>query len=333
MYNKRNTTKFQGVCTPIIISIILIFFCISIVNLNGVKDKLQFPYKYILNMGMPILKSNSNIDDESSFSKNTIYNLLGLSKINSSSIINNEVSFFNIGTKNICEAGLDIKPFDINDEAITKITADGIADDSLKKNLDSSKPEVLIYHTHTLEGFEGGGMDTSDEKYNIVGIGDILAKELEETYGISVVHNKTNHCISYNKSYARSYETLKKYVDEYKGFKLIIDLHRDAANSKAATTLNINGVNVGKISFVSSKASPYYNDNKAFFEAMVNKSNELFPGLASIKKPFNHGLCEPHQSIQKNSLLIECGSNLNTPEEAAESAKIIARLIAEQLNK
>ena len=332
MYNNNNRNEFQKTLKSIFISVLFMFFCIYILKFSNVNYKLQFPYKYALNMSMPILKNSINTTERKTFS-DILYNFFELPDITSLSIVNNEVSFFKTFENESCEIANNITPFNINDEAITKISTEDIQDSSLKKALDNSKPEVLIYHTHTLEGFEGGGMDTRDENYKIVGIGEVLKNELEKEYGISVVHDKTNNCISYNKSYARSYETLKTYIDEYKDFKLIIDLHRDSANSKSATTININGKNAGKISFVSSKASPYYNDNKAFFEAMVNRSNELFPGLASIKKPFNHGLCEPHQSIQKNSLLIECGSNLNTPEEAKESAKIIARLIAEQLNK
>ena len=40
---------------------------------------------------------------------------------------------------------------------------------------------------------------TTNSDVNVVGVGDILAKELEEGYGISVVHDKTNYSVSYNR--------------------------------------------------------------------------------------------------------------------------------------
>ena len=68
---------------------------------------------------------------------------------------------------------------------------------------------------------------------NVVGVGDVLANELEENYGISVIHDKTNHCISYNDSYTRSGETVDKYLQEYGDFKMIIHLHRDSLDDKS----------------------------------------------------------------------------------------------------
>ena len=37
------------------------------------------------------------------------------------------------------------------------------------------------------------GSDTEQEDFSVVGVGDVLAKELEEGYGISVIHDKTIH--------------------------------------------------------------------------------------------------------------------------------------------
>ncbi|MGL4107715.1 stage II sporulation protein P [Clostridium sp. LP20] len=341
MYNKSvKIRKHPKINIGLIIFIIAIVFISfkTVKVLRSTNERGSLPYVQLLNIGMPIVENQ--IYDPDNFAENRVslktvlLEVFGLSNFNSFFIVNNELSFFNQNfTVDTNSSILKIDPFNLSDNSITKIDTDNIADETLKKALNSTKPEVLIYHTHTTEGFAGGGTDTTDDNYNIVGVGNTLAKELEEVYGISVVHDKTNHSVSYNESYSRSYPTLKSYVDKYKDFKLVIDLHRDSANSKAASTVSVNGVNAGKISFVSSKGSPFYNENKAIREEMIEKSKALFPGILNRTTEFNHGLCEPHQSIIKNSLLIECGSQLNTPEEAKETAKIIARLIAEELNK
>ena len=341
MYNKNAKQKKKPkISIGLIIFIISIgFLSVKTINvLRSGNERGSLPYVQLLNIGMPIVEHQIYNPDnfaENRISLKTVFlEVFGLSNITNFSIVTNELSYFNQNfTNNSHSSVLSISPFNIDEGSITKIDTENISDGTLKKTLNNAKPEVLIYHTHTSEGFAGGGMDTTDEKYNIVGAGDALTKELEETYGISVVHDKTNHSVSYNESYARSYETLKGYIDKYKDYKLVIDLHRDSATSKAASTVNINGVNAAKMKFVGSKNSPYYPQNKAFRDAMTLKANELFPGMLYEPRDFDNGLCKPHQSIIKNSLLIECGTQLNTPDEAKETAKIIARLIAEELNK
>ena len=54
------------------------------------------------------------------------------------------------------------------------------------------------------------------ERYNIVGIGDVLKKELEKNYNVEVIHDKTIHNTTYIESYKRSGETLDKYLSEIK---------------------------------------------------------------------------------------------------------------------
>ena len=63
---------------------------------------------------------------------------------------------------------------------------------------------VLIYHTHTHESYyDGGNVDegynynTDNNDYNVVGVGDVLAKELQEVWH-SCNSYKTIHDTSYN---------------------------------------------------------------------------------------------------------------------------------------
>ena len=211
-----------------------------------------------------------------------------------------------------------------------------VYDPSLKKELDQSKPEVLIYHTHNSEGYTEE-RTSNNEEHNVVGVGTLVAKELEENYGISVIHDKTNHSASYEQSYNKSRETVKKYINEYDDFKMVIDIHRDSVgeHNKKNLTANINGESLAKIMFVTTKNSQYFNDAESLAYRFINKANELFPDILRRQETFKYdrGKNAFNQQYNKNSMLIEVGAEVNTSKEAQATAKYIARLIAEELNR
>jgi Stage II sporulation protein P (SpoIIP). len=122
-----------------------------------------------------------------------------------------------------------------------------------KKALNKDKPEILIYHTHTSESFGENGNYNDDPKKNIVDVGEELKAELENNYGISVIHDTTVHNNDFNRSYYKSRETVDKYMKKYGDFKLVIDMHRDALYSRSSITTKMNGENVTKVMFVLTK--------------------------------------------------------------------------------
>jgi stage II sporulation protein P len=336
----------------ILLTVLIIFSYRVIKVLSNSTERGGFAYVQLLNFGMPVVENQ--IYNEGAYAENNLsvkrvcLEALGLTNINNFAIINNEVSFYRQGfTYNGEVASVDINPFRINDSSVAKVdnnnnnnnenkvdTKSSLAYDSkLKKNIDPSKPEVLIYHTHTTENYAEVGGDTLDENYSVVGVGSEISRILEEDYGISVIHDKTNHCVSYNDSYDRSNETVSRYLKKYGDFKMIIDLHRDSVENKSAVTTKINGENVARLMFVTSKNSPRYTKNNALAEEFLNKANTLFPGLAIKILPYNHGINSFNEGLSDNSMLIECGANINPSAEAKGSAKYIARLIAEHVNK
>ena len=110
-------------------------------------------------------------------------------------------------------------------------------DFTLKKK---EKPQILIFHTH------GGSESFSDSKEgeeedSVIGVGKVLAKELEEL-GYQVIHDKTeydriNGVLDRNKAYNQSLEGVKKQLEKYPSIQVIIDLHRDgvSGNKKPVT--------------------------------------------------------------------------------------------------
>lgn len=332
-----------------IIIIAFIIFLIRSVNIiNNYGERGGFAYVQMLNFSVPLVETQ--IYDEAQYAdnhlslKNVVLEALGIKGMNGYSIVAKEVSLFNsiLGNDSLRTPISKLTPFSLNNNSIAKMTPEEIAelnkvsaayDPSLKKTLDNTKPEVLIFHTHTTENYAEAERDTTDNNFNVAGVGDVLAKELEEGYGISVIHDKTNHSVSYNDSYARSNETLKSYLSEYGDFKLIIDLHRDSVANKDAVTVNINNQNLAKMMFVTGQNSSRYEANKALVDELYNTANTLFPGIIRDTYEYEIAATSINYSLSDNMVLIEVGANINAAQEAKLTAKYIARIVAEHLNR
>jgi stage II sporulation protein P len=353
---KGENNKIINISQNINIGVIVLIIMVSILFirlgdvLNNNKERGAFAYVQLLNLGMPIIESQ--VYDEGTYAenklslKNVCVQVFGLNNISYKGIVQSEISYLNNVEDTGAKSNFIFNPFQISEDSISKIPGNDdskntntdskntkIYDPSLKKQLDNTKPEVLIYHSHTTENYSDSQPDSTDEDTNVVGVGDVLANELQENYGISVIHDKTNHCISYNDSYTRSGETVDKYLQKYGDFKMIIDLHRDSLDDKAATTTEIYGMNAAKIMFVNAENSTRYAKNKELTEKVFNKTAELFPSLPIKIFTYHRGKNAFNQSKSDGCLLFEVGANKNTPEESKVTAQCMARVIAEILNK
>ncbi|SFC62357.1 stage II sporulation protein P [Clostridium uliginosum] len=339
--NKLSSEVNIGLLSLIIL--VLIFFIRVVGVLKSNNERGGFAYVQLLNLGMPIVQSQ--IYKEESYAENNLslknicLKAVGLDDITYKGIIESEIGLFNKSNNEKKGAILTFNQFNLNEDSISKTSPNEatlstkIYDSTLKKELNATKPEVLIYHTHTTENYSEASSDTTDENANVVGAGDELAKELEENYGISVIHDKTNHSVSYNDSYKRSSETVDKYLNKYGDFKIILDFHRDSVNDKAAMTTQIAGVNAAKVMFVDAENSTRYAKNKELNEKVLNKTNEIFPGLSRKIFTYHRGMNAFNQSKSDGSLLFEMGSNVNSIEEVKVTSRCMARVIAEILNR
>lgn len=345
----------------VLLALMIIFFIRAGSILNSYRERGGLAYVQLLNYSMPVVETQ--IYDSTAYRENkvtikrVIIEALGLNKITTYGIVGNEVSFFsNINDTSITgkvnkksKSAFNLfEPYVVKEESIARVTEEELAElnktsaaynPSLKKTLDASNVEVLIYHTHTHEGFAEAGSDTEQEDFSVVGVGDVLVQELQEGYGISVVHDKTVHDTSpYDQSYYRSGPTVQSYLNQFPNLKFVIDLHRNSGPSKDRTTVEINGQSLARIMFVTSKASPYYSEMMEAVNYMLATSEKLFPGLLADGNnglglyEYNRGSNNFNQDLSPACILTEFGTDLNTAQEAKLSAKYLARLIAEYLN-
>ena len=345
----------------VLLGIMIIFFVRSGSIVNNYRERGGLAYVQLLNYSMPVVETQ--VYDSTAYRENkvnikrVIIEALGLNKITTYGIVGSEVSFFNNIKKFGAEGSIDnttkstfglFEPYVVKEESIARVTEEDLAElnktsaaynPDLKKTLDESNVEILLYHTHTHEGYAEAGSDTEQEDFSVVGVGDVLAQELEEGYGISVIHDKTIHDTSpYNQSYYRSEPTVQSYLNEFPNIKLVIDLHRNSGPTKEQTTTVINDQSLARLLFVTSKNSPNYSKMMEAVNGMISISEKLFPGLMGDGRDgkglyeYNSGSNTFNQKLSPACILTEFGTELNTAQEAKMSAKYLARVIAEYLN-
>ncbi|WP_291580507.1 stage II sporulation protein P [Clostridium sp. UBA6640] len=262
----------------------------------------------------------------------------GISAFNIVQIIKDEFGLFN---KNNSENTADksketfiedfnIDSFNLKENDINKRDIKNISEEERMKN---ANKRVLIYHTHTCEAYSPGEPSKKDPSSNMIAVGDALTAELEKR-GFAVIHDKTFHDTNYDDAYYKSRETLKRYLNQYKDFDLIIDMHRDSGPKKESVTGAVNGESVAKIMFVPATANPRYKNQLAKMNAMVNIANKSFPDLLRgrpIFDTYTTGITYYSQDLSDNAVLIEVGASTNTLSEAKTSMKYLGQVIGEAL--
>ena len=335
--------------------LIIILPCAVKANTSSNNTKRNMFYVQILNYTMPVVKATSfNEDDmaENGFSiGQAALQMIGLNLNNPISVLGREMSFIGLNELSVKDKpNVDFNHFKLDDKQVARDTEKSkpssnenlnlenkvvnLYDPKLKKALNTNKPEVLIYHTHTTESYKPGNAINFDNSQNVVAVGDALVNELQSNYGISAINDKTVHdAEAYTQSYARSAVTLDKYLNKYKDFKLIIDLHRDSVEDKKDITMKMNGENVAKMMLVMCKKNPHFDKNMALANKIMETSDKLFPGFCKGVCYYNYGTRYFNQDKSNNAVLIEIGADINTTDEAKASAKYLARIIAESLNR
>jgi len=215
---------------------------------------------------------------------------------------------------------------------------------SIKK---TNEPQVLIMHTHTTESFMTEDRDyytdkdqsrRTNEKLNMVNLGNIVAKKLNNA-GIKTLHDKTTHDYPvYNGSYSRAAETICSYLKKYPSIKIVIDMHRDAISSgsdKTKVTTEINGKKAAQVMLVmgsqsgSVKNFPNWQENLKLALRLQQTLEVMYPSLA---RPLSLTSNNYNESLSKGSMLLEMGTDANTIAEVEYSAELVGNALVSLLN-
>ena len=207
--------------------------------------------------------------------------------------------------------------------------------------LQDGAPRVLILHSHTTESFaqtadryeESSAYRTLDPGHNMLALGELVA-EILESAGIGVIHDTTLHDYpSYNGSYSHAAASTKAYLEQYPTIELILDLHRDAADTptgQMSTSCTVGGEKAAQLMFV-------LGTDKRLNHPDWEQNLSLALKLQVLLEKENPGICRDltlsknryNQHLGAYALLIEIGAAGNTLEEAKIAARELAEAIAQ----
>ncbi len=226
--------------------------------------------------------------------------------------------------------GVDLNLFDFN-----KFNS---ADLKLKND---SGAKVLIFHTHSQETYS----DSKGVHEGVIGLGNALEKELEEKYGIEVIHNTqsfdiVNGQVNRTGSYERMSPVIKNILENNPSIELVIDLHRDGVPDDVKKVATVNGKPTAKVMLVNGLCSrnvngvatpikdlvnPYIEENLALGYQLKSTADELYPNL--FTKTYLHAY-RYSLYMRPKSALVEIGAQTNTYQEALNAIEPLAKTIA-----
>lgn len=208
-------------------------------------------------------------------------------------------------------------------------------------------PQVLIVHTHGSEAYTmppgqeyepSGDCRTTDCDYNVVRVGDELARTLEEK-GISVLHDPTLHDYpEYSGAYGRSLDAVEKAMAEHPSISFVLDVHRDAISdgngSPYKVVSNVAGINIAQMSMVigtdgGGLEHPQWQENLKLAAAVQQKLTDSYP---TLMRPITVRNSRYNQHVTPGALLVEMGAAGNSLDEALVSARLFGTALAEVIS-
>lgn len=213
---------------------------------------------------------------------------------------------------------------------------------SIKK--DASKPQILIFHTHSQEGFTDS--KAGDDTTTIVGVGDYLAKLLTEKYGYNVIHDRSvydlvNGKLDRSKAYTYAQEGIDKILKSNPSIEVVIDLHRDGVAETTHLVTQVDGKQTAKLMFFNGLSysningnidylyNPYRTDNLAMSLQMHLLGEAYYPGLLRNIYINAYRYCLHNRG---RSMLIEAGAQTNTQQEVKNAMEPLADILDKLLS-
>ncbi len=210
---------------------------------------------------------------------------------------------------------------------------------------DNTSPQILIYHTHSQEGYSDSV--AGDDSTSIVAVGTYLAKILSEEYGYNVIHCTEHFDIAggnldRSKAYTYAQATLEQILEDNPSIEVVLDIHRDGLpDGYDKLVTNIGGKDVAKIMLFNgiSRSSAtgdidylynrYQTENLAFSFKLKLEAMECYPEFTrrNYIDAYQYNLHHREKSV-----LVEVGAQNNTLQEAMNSMEVLAEVLHRVLN-
>lgn len=210
--------------------------------------------------------------------------------------------------------------------------------------LTEEAPQILIIHTHGSEAYTpadssdvvwSGDHRTTDSRYNVVGIGDEMARVFAQA-GISVLHDRNMYDYpQYSGAYDRSLASIQQYLKDYPSIRFVLDVHRDAIEDASGNEYKVVSAIEGQgtaaqLSLVMGSsagglAHPRWMEN---LKLAVTLQESLLNQYPTLMRPILLRSSRYNQHTTTGSLLVEVGAAGNSPDEAMLAARLFARNMA-----
>lgn len=216
--------------------------------------------------------------------------------------------------------------------------------------VDKSKPAVLIYHTHTTEGYETLDRDwyaadvttrTEDTSRNVARVGTAIAQELEAA-GFQVIHDKTVHDTKYSGAYDRSRATVEKYLKKYPELSVVLDVHRDAIQENNGTKIKpvttVHGKKAAQIMLIAGAqggtgSAQNFTTWEQNFRFALRLQDACEASAPTLMRPIFFCYRKYNMDLTPCSLLVEFGSEANTLQQAVYSGRLFGHALAQMLEQ
>lgn len=199
-------------------------------------------------------------------------------------------------------------------------------------------PQILIYHTHSQEGF----VDSvpGDPSTTIVGAGEYLAELLRnrgyEVMHVTSVYDLIDGELDRSEAYSRAEEEISQILAEHPSIQSVIDLHRDGVAEGTRLVTELNGKTMARFMFFNGLSrtrkngpieylyNPYIEDNLALTLQLKLTCDQYYPGLARniYLKSLRYNL-----HLSPKALLIEAGAQTNTLQEILNTMEPLADVL------
>lgn len=217
----------------------------------------------------------------------------------------------------------------------SQLNADALLGKDMRLTHDASTPQILIYHTHSQEGYADSA--PGDPSMSVVGVGDYLTKLLTEKYGFNVIHHTGEYDVGdRDHAYSKAAPALEQVLAENPSIEVVIDLHRDGVAEGTRLVTTQNGKEMAQVMFFNGLSrttstgnidylyNPYIADNLAISFQMQLKAAEYYPDFT--RRIYLKGYRYNMHYCPK-TLLIEVGAQTNTLQEAMNSMEPLADIL------
>ncbi len=223
-----------------------------------------------------------------------------------------------------------ISPADLNAETLLSM------DMSIDKEVEG--PQILIYHTHSQEGF----VDSvpGDNSTTIIGVGEYLAQLLREkgydVMHVTSVYDLVDGKLDRNEAYTKAQAEISAILEEYESIQSVIDLHRDGVAEGTRLVTEIDGKTMARFMFFNGLSrtkkngpieylyNPYIQNNLALTLQLKLMSEQYYPGLARniYLRSLRYNL-----HLSDKALLIEAGAQTNTLQEMLNTMEPLSDIL------